>query len=99
MSASRGGFSNPASPSFGNSMMRSDPDFPNLPFVPDKEFEKWTELKKVERHVLEVAESAKVFDARQAAGMNIFDATEKLSVPRMNRGGLRSNELRKLYGG
>jgi hypothetical protein len=79
--------------------MRSDPDFPNLPLVPDKEFKKWTEVRKFERHGLEVAEAAKIFDARQAAGMDIFDAAENLPVPRMNRSGLRSNELRKLYGG
>jgi hypothetical protein len=69
---------------------RSDPDFPTLPFISAAEFEAMTEAEKFARHVLEVAEAAKLFDARQAAGMSIFEAAEGLPVPRMNRGGYKS---------
>ncbi len=51
-----------------------DPNFPNQPFVSDEWFAGWTEKRKLARHVLEIAEAAKVFDARQAAGVSIFDA-------------------------
>jgi len=69
---------------------RSDPDFPALPFISAAEFEAITEAQKFARHVLEVAEVAKIFDVRQAAGMSIFEAAEGLPVPRMNRGGYKS---------
>jgi len=52
-----------------------------------------------ERHCSEVAEAAKIFDARQAAGMSIFDAAENLPVPRANRAGLPAAAIRKLYEG
>jgi hypothetical protein len=77
--------------------MSTDPHFPNLPLVSDAEFEKWTEQQKFARHVLEIAEVQKIFDARQVAGMDIFDAAEGLPIPRMNRKGAPQAAIRVLY--
>jgi hypothetical protein len=77
--------------------MTQDPVFPTLPFISDATFQAMTEPEKFARHVLEVAEARKIFDARQAAGMSIFDAAENLPVPRMNRKGKPQPYLRNLY--
>jgi hypothetical protein len=45
--------------------MIADPQFPNLPFISDAEWAEMTEPQKFARHVLEVAEAAKVFAALQ----------------------------------
>ena len=66
-------------------MIPIDSHFPKLPFISDAKFRKMTNAEKFARHVQEVAEAAKIFDARQAAGMDIFDAAKNLPVPRMNR--------------
>jgi hypothetical protein len=65
--------------------MSKDAGFPNLPFVSDREFAGWTEKQRWDRHVLEVAEAARIFGARQAAGMDIIEAAKNLPIPRMNR--------------
>jgi hypothetical protein len=66
--------------------MSKDPGFPNLPFVSDEEFAGWTRQQRWERHnIIEVAEAARIFDARQAAGMDIVEAAKNLPVPRLNR--------------
>ena len=78
-------------------MLPLDPHFPNLPFVPDEQYATWTKEQRHKRHVLEVAEAARIFGALQAAGVNIFDAAERVPVARMNRAGARQSELRELY--
>jgi hypothetical protein len=70
--------------------MIADPQFPSLPFISDAEWAEMTEAQKFARHVLEVAEAAKVFAALQASGMDIFDAAEKVPTPRMNRLGTQT---------
>jgi hypothetical protein len=64
-----------------------DPHFPNLPYISDVEWQRMSKDDRWQRHLLEVAEAARIFDKRQAAGMNIFDAADNLPVPRMNRHG------------
>jgi hypothetical protein len=51
------------------------------------------------KHCEEIAEAARIFAARQAAGMDIFDAAEGLRVPEMNRAGAPRAQLRTLYAG
>jgi hypothetical protein len=77
--------------------MKADPDFPNLPFVSDAEFKTWSEDEKFHRHCLEIAEAAKIFQALQDAGMDPFDAAERLPVPRMNRRGMPQAQIRALF--
>jgi hypothetical protein len=77
-------------------MQPHDPHFPNLPPVADQEYAR-TKDQRWKRHVLEIAEAAKMFEAMQAVGMDIFDAAERVPVPRMNRTGARQSELRNLY--
>jgi hypothetical protein len=74
-----------------------DPHFPNLPFVTDEEYRRWTQKQKADRHTLEVAEAAKLFSALQAVGIDPFEAAERMPTPRMNRASARQGELRKLY--
>jgi hypothetical protein len=74
-----------------------DPDFPTLPLISDADFAQMTEPKKFDRHVLEVAEAAKLFDGMQAAGASIFVAAENVPTPRMNRTGMPQARLRALY--
>ncbi len=78
-------------------MKKMDPNFPNLPFVSDAEFETWDDKQKQERDALEVAEAARIFGARLTAGMDIFQAAENLPVARMNRRGTPQAQLRALY--
>ncbi len=80
-------------------MQQRDPHFPDLPYVSDEEYATWTKEQKRERHVLEVAAAAKIFDALQAGGMDIFEAAEKVPVPRMNRASKSQAHLRSLYQG
>lgn len=49
------------------------------------------------RHLAEIAEAQKIFDSRQADGVDIFDAAEDLPVPALNRRGSSSTQLRKLH--
>lgn len=65
-----------------------DPDFPALPLISKQRWNTMSEQEKFDRHCLEVAEARKIFDERQAAGMDIFEAAENLPVPRMNRRGV-----------
>jgi hypothetical protein len=78
-------------------MQQPDPNFPALPFVPDEEYRRWTKEQRWKRHLLEVAEAARIFGALQAAGVNIFDAAERVPTPRANRAGARQSDLRRLY--
>jgi hypothetical protein len=75
---------------------KPDPDFPNLPFISDAEWAAMSKEQQSERHTLEVREAARVFDALQAAGMDIFDAAEKVPTPRMNRTSMPQTQLRSL---
>jgi hypothetical protein len=57
---------------------------------------------KWQRHLLEVAEAAKIFQSLQDTGMDPFEAAEqvdRLHRPRMNRNGSRRSDLRRLYQG
>ena len=78
-------------------MQPLDRHFPTLPFVPDEQYATWTKEQRWKRHLLEVAEAARIFGALQAAGVDIFGAAERVPVPCMNRGSARQSELRKLY--
>jgi hypothetical protein len=78
-------------------MQPRDPHFPNLPPVSDEEYRRWTKKQKADRHTLEVREAAKMFDAMQAVGMDIFEAADRVPTPRMNRASARQSDLRKLY--
>jgi hypothetical protein len=78
-------------------MLPHDPHFPNLPPVSDAEYRRWTKEQRWKRHLLEVAEAARIFGALQAVGMDIFEAAERVPTPRMNRAGARQSELRELY--
>jgi hypothetical protein len=65
--------------------------------VSDEQYRRWTKKQKADRHTLEIAEAAKMFNALQSLGIDPFEAAENLPVPRMNRGGARHDELRELY--
>jgi hypothetical protein len=62
----------------GDVMPQSDPHFPNLPFVSDEEWKTWTEDQKWRRYIPEVAEAAKIFKSMQDAGMDPFEAAERV---------------------
>jgi hypothetical protein len=49
------------------------------------------------RHLSELSQSQKQFDARQAAGTDIFTAAEDLPVPTLNRRGMTSAALRQVH--
>jgi hypothetical protein len=51
-----------------------DPDFPNLPFIPDEVRCWWSEEEKWARHLLEVEANAVVFNARMRSGMTPIEA-------------------------
>jgi hypothetical protein len=64
---------------------RRDPDFPNLPFVSDAEYAKWTEEQKYRRLLEEIAEAARIFADLQATGMDVFEAAKRVPTARANR--------------
>jgi hypothetical protein len=74
-----------------------DPNFPALPYVSDQEYLTLSREQKLKRHTLEVREAARMFDAMQAAGLDIGEAAERVPTPRMNRRGRSSVELRAMY--
>jgi hypothetical protein len=78
-------------------MQPCDPHFPNLPPVSDAEYRRWTKEQRWKRHLLEIAEAARIFGALQAAGIDLFEAAENLPTPRMNRAVAGQSELRELY--
>ncbi len=78
-------------------MQQLDPHFPTLPYISDEEYRRWTKEQRHKRHVLEIAEAARIFNALQSAGVDIFESAERVPTPRMNRTGARQSELRKLH--
>jgi hypothetical protein len=61
-----------------------DPDFPNLPHIPDDIRCFWSENEKFTRHCQEIEENALLFNQRLRDGMPPVDAA-KLPIPWMNR--------------
>jgi hypothetical protein len=78
-------------------MRPPDPNFPSLPDVSDAERSTQTDKQKFDRHVLEVREAAKMFDAMQAVGMDPFEAAERTPMAYLNRRGARQSALREMY--
>jgi hypothetical protein len=76
--------------------MIPDPVFPALPLIPDRGWDRMTEDEKFARHCLEIAEAAKIFNARMAAGIDQFEAAKDLPVPRMNRPSQGAPSLQEL---
>jgi hypothetical protein len=74
-----------------------DPHFPNLPYVSDEEYAQWPKEKKARRHLLEIQEAQKMFDALQSLGIDPFVAAEQVPTPRANRRGASQADIRKLY--
>jgi hypothetical protein len=70
-----------------------DPDFPNLPYIPDNIRSIWSEDEKFKRHCQEIEENALLFNQRLRDGMPPAEAA-KLPVPWMNRHSL--SELLKM---
>ncbi len=77
--------------------MKPDPDFPNLPYVSDAEYATWTNEQQQKRYTLEVAAAAKIFADLEASGLDPFEATERVPVPRANRAGMSQVRLRSFY--
>jgi hypothetical protein len=67
-----------------------DPYYPNLPLIPDETWERMSKEERWQRHLLEVAEGQRMFDAMQDPGVDIFDASQRIPTPRMDRAGMES---------
>jgi hypothetical protein len=71
--------------------------FPTLPPISAEEYRRFTKKQRADRHTLEIAEGAKLFNALQSLGIDIFEAAERVPVPRANRGSAKQSKLRNLY--